>query len=398
MITPVFSNSNSRRFLAAMLCLLFTALQLSSSVSALSPAQKKLFDSGIRYFNIDACAPAGGGVEGSGSTNGNLCSCGGAGLSTASGGNNNEITYNFLREKGLSAMDAAAIVGNFIIESGDDPISPKGLNPTSGAFGIAQWLGGRLAGLHEYAKNKGLPADDLTLQLNYLWEADIPANEPGFHSLESLKAAPTIEAKAESWENTFERSGGKLIPERKTAAKRMLIELGSGGGSGSGGSGSLACGSDGNGELVGEYSLPVEKKYYVSNPEWFTKPHHDYPAADIPVGTGTKIFAIAGGKVSSMSNADSDTRGVHVEITAGDVVYKYFHGTPGSVKVSLGSQVKPGQLLMLTDNTGRSEGPHLHFQIDIKGVKHCPQKLLDAIGKGSNLPKLEDLPTSGCTN
>lgn len=41
----------------------------------------------------------------------------------------------------------------------------------------------------------------------------------------------------------------------------------------------------------------------------------------------------------------------------------YFHLTPNSVKVKVGDKVAAGTVLALSDNTGRTSGPHLHFQV-----------------------------------
>ena len=44
----------------------------------------------------------------------------------------------FFMSKGLSSHHSAGIVGNLMGESG---LNPEAINPTSKAFGIAQWLG-----------------------------------------------------------------------------------------------------------------------------------------------------------------------------------------------------------------------------------------------------------------
>ena len=41
----------------------------------------------------------------------------------------------------------------------------------------------------------------------------------------------------------------------------------------------------------------------------------------------------------------------------------YFHLTPNSVKVKVGDAVVAGSVIALSDNTGRSSGAHLHFQV-----------------------------------
>lgn len=147
--------------------------------------------------------------------------------------------------------------------------------------------------------------------------------------------------------------------------------------------------------VSGDYALPVERIWYEQHPEWFTKPHHDYPAADIPVPTGTPIFAAAAGVV--VSTPTSGKCGIGVVINGDDgAQYTYCHGLPGSHAVASGDKVATGQPLMLSASTGNSSGPHLHFAIAVDGQARCPQPFLAALADGRTVDP-GGLPTKGCS-
>ena len=147
--------------------------------------------------------------------------------------------------------------------------------------------------------------------------------------------------------------------------------------------------------VVGDYALPVEARWYAEHPQWFTKPHHDYPAADIPVPTGTPIFAAAGGTVVKAPAGGACGLGVIVN-SADGVTWLYCHGSDGGQVISPGDQVVPGQLLMHSASTGNSTGPHLHFGIRVDGQNRCPQPFMVAVAEGSPITP-QSLPTSGCS-
>jgi len=144
----------------------------------------------------------------------------------------------------------------------------------------------------------------------------------------------------------------------------------------------------------GNYALPLERIWYDQHPDWFTKPHHDYPAADIPVPIDTPVFAAAGGVV--VSTTTSGKCGIGVVINGDDgAQYTYCHGLPGSHAVTSGDKVLAGRRLMSSASTGNSTGPHLHFGIRTDGQNRCPQPFLVAIAEGRPIEPT-GLPTSGC--
>lgn len=74
--------------------------------------------------------------------------------------------WNYLvTQMQLSSTQAAGIMGNMKQESG---FSPTATNPSSGAYGIAQWYAERETALANFAASKGKDKSDITVQLDYL--------------------------------------------------------------------------------------------------------------------------------------------------------------------------------------------------------------------------------------
>lgn len=156
----------------------------------------------------------------------------------------------------------------------------------------------------------------------------------------------------------------------------------------------LAC-PGGDLAVNGDYALPVERHWYDENPRWFTKPHHDYPAADIPVPIGTPLFAVTNGVV--VGTPTSGKCGIGVIFNGDDgAQYTYCHGSPGTQAVAIGDHVSVGQHVLDSASTGNSTGPHLHFGIRVDGTQRCPQPFLVAVADGEPLAP-RGLPTSGCS-
>ncbi|HZM81817.1 MAG TPA: peptidoglycan DD-metalloendopeptidase family protein [Candidatus Limnocylindrales bacterium] len=124
----------------------------------------------------------------------------------------------------------------------------------------------------------------------------------------------------------------------------------------------------------------------------YDDPHHDYPAIDLPVGTGTPALAARAGTVVIIDDA-SCGRGINLTGTDG-AVYTYCHFSAWSV--SAGATVSAGQQIGLTGNTGNSTGPHLHFGIRTGSTRRCPQNWLLAVYDGVAPPAATSLPTTGC--
>ncbi|MES2785177.1 MAG: M23 family metallopeptidase [Pseudomonadota bacterium] len=100
---------------------------------------------------------------------------------------------------------------------------------------------------------------------------------------------------------------------------------------------------------------------------------------DFQADHGEPILAAAGGVV--VTQEYHPAYGNLVEIDHGNnLVTRYAHASRTWVKA--GDLVRRGQKIAEVGTTGRSTGPHLHFEVMVQGIPQDPQKFLMA---GSNL-------------
>ncbi len=96
---------------------------------------------------------------------------------------------------------------------------------------------------------------------------------------------------------------------------------------------------------------------------------------DFQADPGTSIQAAAGGLV--VTQEYHGAYGNMIEIDHGnDLLTRYAHAS--RVFVKKGDLVKRGQKIAEVGTTGRSTGPHLHFEVMVQGVYQDPQKFLSA--------------------
>lgn len=87
-------------------------------------------------------------------------------------------------------------------------------------------------------------------------------------------------------------------------------------------------------------------------------------AVDFGVSVGTPVYAAADEIVVTSTWGGSDSYGYYIKIKHYNGLYTlYAHGS--SLVAKVGQEVKQGQLIMYSGNTGNSTGPHLHFEVRV---------------------------------
>jgi murein DD-endopeptidase MepM/ murein hydrolase activator NlpD len=133
--------------------------------------------------------------------------------------------------------------------------------------------------------------------------------------------------------------------------------------------------------------LPVNALWNASMFGWrsdpFTGQRAMHEGVDFSAQVGTGIVAAANGVVVG---AERHTDyGLMVEIDHGnDYTTRYAHCSRLLVKV--GQLVKRGQKIAEVGTTGRSTGPHLHFEVRNKGMALNPSRFLPRTGDTSGRP------------
>jgi hypothetical protein len=94
---------------------------------------------------------------------------------------------------------------------------------------------------------------------------------------------------------------------------------------------------------------------------------------DFPAEIGTPIHAAAGGVVVSSELHPQYGQMVVLDHGRG-LMTRYAHAS--KLLVRAGDLVKRGQSVALVGSTGRSTGPHLHFEVLVDGVPQNPAKFL----------------------
>lgn len=124
-------------------------------------------------------------------------------------------------------------------------------------------------------------------------------------------------------------------------------------------------------------ALPVLGSWNASGFGWRIDPITGrmamHEGVDFIAETGTPIHAAAAGVVVTAEYHPAYGNMVEID-HGGDLVTRYAHASKMLVKP--GQVVKRGDKIAEVGSTGRSTGPHLHFEVRLKGVAQNPARFL----------------------
>lgn len=125
-------------------------------------------------------------------------------------------------------------------------------------------------------------------------------------------------------------------------------------------------------------SSPVAAAFNSSSFGWRIDPFNGHKAfhegLDFTAGTGTPIYAAAGGIVSTAEQTPDYGKLVKIDHGSG-LETRYAHAS--KLLVRAGDRVEKGQKIAEVGSTGRSTGPHLHYEIRLAGNPLDPRKYLN---------------------
>lgn len=119
---------------------------------------------------------------------------------------------------------------------------------------------------------------------------------------------------------------------------------------------------------------PVNRGYLTSSfgvrPDPFTRKRRMHHGQDFGVLTGTPVFATADGVVKSRNGKTGYGRTITIDHGYG-IKTVFAHLSRYVVKP--GNKVKRGDLIAYSGNTGRSTGPHLHYEVRVNNIPVNPR-------------------------
>ena len=204
----------------------------------------------------------------------------------------------------------------------------------------------------------------------------VEGSDPPEETEETYSAAIPIEDLGTVWQNIAAMGVTPTAEQRSNADSIYnLIRYGAAGGSsGFDGSDVPFIGADGFCSPIGENWRNVVTSEFGYRRDPFTGERRGHSGMDLAVPTGTSVRAALPGTVI-VSAYNRGGYGYYVMIDHGGGLATLY-GHCSQLLARVGQTVEAGDVIALSGSTGRSTGPHLHFEVRINGERTNPRSYL----------------------
>jgi hypothetical protein len=292
------------------------------------------------------------------------------------------VAQKLIREQGFSKGAAAGIIGNILQESDEFRADTE----YGGGIGRGwiQWTGQRRANFERWVKKNRLNPKSDDANYGYLLY-EMTGNDgnhwtPGY-SYNEFKSIKDPKEATEYFMRGYERPGIPHFQTRLTYSQQVYLQL-------------QRNNSQENQQIRQQPQTPLITNFApvsgtsgnsmgnvpVSFPYSPLKPGSDgvitsimgmrggrlHTGYDIAAKTGTPLYAYLPGRVTHVNATDEYGKGYGYWVIWKDDVYGSYHFFGHLQKppsVSVGQAIKQGALVGYVGSTGRSTGPHLHWEI-----------------------------------
>ena len=140
--------------------------------------------------------------------------------------------------------------------------------------------------------------------------------------------------------------------------------------------------------LIGEYKI---SSGFGERQDPFNLQPSFHPGVDISSDMGTPVLAAANGVIKKITpNTDKTGYGNYIEISHPNGV-STLYGHLSEILVKENQTIRRGEIVGLVGDTGRSTGPHLHFEVQVAGTPIDPLSFMSPIKMKPNTIALSAL-------